>query len=322
MELPPRLRQAVDKMLEGTPLPALQAAANQLSRRYRSETRDGHLHVGEMIAAKAYLAARLPATYAAIRRAISDVAELNAGDAPRTLMDVGAGPGTALWAALEEWPQIEEAILIEASEAMRQVGESLAQEIGPTRLSWRDMKIEGGLPGIEPADLVTLCYVLDELEPATAEALIGRLWALTKEVLLIVEPGTSAGWQRILKARRELIEAGAHIMAPCVHQITCPIVEPDWCHFSRRVARSRIHRLAKGGEVPWEDEKFVYIAASRLPSSARRSRVLAPPKVASGMVRLKLCNPEGEVEERLVTRREGAGFKAAKRLAWGDSLEE
>ncbi|WP_275945279.1 small ribosomal subunit Rsm22 family protein, partial [Brucella melitensis] len=33
--------------------------------------------------------------------------------------------------------------------------------------------------------------------------------------------------------------------------------------FSQRVARSRIHRMTKDAEVPWEDEKFVYLAAVR-----------------------------------------------------------
>jgi len=308
-------------MLEGSSLSELQAAADLLSRRYRSETRDGRLHVSDASAAKAYLATRLPATYAAIRKAISDVAEAGGGS-PKSLLDVGAGPGTALWAAMEEWPDIEQAALIETSSAMREAGERLAQELAPVRLSWRDLAVEGGLPGIERADLVTLCYVLDELEPAAAEVLVGRLWSLTKATLLVVEPGTPAGWRRILKARQRLIQAGAHILSPCVHQLSCPIAEPDWCHFSRRVARSRLHRLAKGGEVPWEDEKFIYLAASRDAAELRGSRVLAPAKAASGMVRLKLCSPAGKVEERLVTRREGAAFKIAKRLDWGDLLEE
>jgi len=321
MELPPRLRQAIDRMLEGTPLADLQSSADLLSRRYRSETRDGRLHVADALAAKAYLATRLPATYAAIRRAISDAAEVS-GESPKSLLDIGSGPGTALWAALEEWPGIDEAVLVEASAAMRGVSEALAQGIGPVRLSWRGMAVEGGLADIDAADLVTLCYVLDELDPDVADALIRRLWALARGMLLVVEPGTPAGWRRILKVRQILIEAGAQIVAPCVHQNGCPIREPDWCHFSRRVARSRLHRLAKGGEVPWEDEKFVYLAASHEAVEARGSRVLAPPRTASGMVRLKLCSAEGQVEERLVTRREGAAFKAAKRLDWGDLLEE
>ena len=41
MELPPLLRRAVDRVLDGTTLTDLAAAAADLSRRYREESRDG-----------------------------------------------------------------------------------------------------------------------------------------------------------------------------------------------------------------------------------------------------------------------------------------
>jgi ribosomal protein RSM22 (predicted rRNA methylase) len=69
--------------------------------------------------------------------------------------------------------------------------------------------------------------------------------------------------------------------------------------------------------VPWEDEKFIYLAASRLPALARPARVLAPPQVSKAGVALKLCEPGGNVAERTVAKREGAPFKAAKKLRWG-----
>jgi ribosomal protein RSM22 (predicted rRNA methylase) len=104
------------------------------------------------------------------------------------------------------------------------------------------------------------------------------------------------------------------------HAAPCPIVAPDWCHFSRRVARSRLHRLAKDGDVPWEDEKFIYLAASRTGDPHPMARVLARPRVASGAIRLKLCNPTGQLEEWLVTKRQGDAFKVARRIDWGDRL--
>ncbi|TIW30854.1 MAG: methyltransferase type 11, partial [Mesorhizobium sp.] len=151
--------------------------------------------------------------------------------------------------------------------------------------------------------------------------LVGRLWQLTAGTLLIVEPGTPAGWQRILAVRQQLIEAGAHVLAPCPHEAPCPLVPPDWCHFSRRVARSRLHRLAKDADVPWEDEKFIYIAAARRPAPARLARVIAPPKAGSGKVRLKLCVPDGNAGETLFSKRDGDAFRIARRLDWGDTLD-
>ncbi len=146
------------------------------------------------------------------------------------------------------------------------------------------------------------------------------MWALTGGMLVVVEPGTPAGFARILAARALLVEAGAHLVAPCPHARPCPIMAPDWCHFARRVARSRIHRLAKGGDVPWEDEKFAYLVASRAPVRGGFARVLAPPRAASGRARLKLCRPDGSLAETLITRRSGAAYKTARRAAWGDAI--
>ncbi|WP_292643504.1 small ribosomal subunit Rsm22 family protein, partial [Mesorhizobium sp.] len=109
-------------------------------------------------------------------------------------------------------------------------------------------------------------------------------------------------------------------LAPCPHRAPCPLAPPDWCHFSRRVARSRLHRLAKDADVPWEDEKFIYVAASRDGPTSHQARVLAPPKSGSGKVLLKLCREDGTAVERLLTKRDGTDFKLARRLDWGDTL--
>lgn len=319
MELPALLRAAVEEILRDTPIADIRKAAEALSQRYRGEVRDGRLHLSERAAATAYLATRLPATYAAVRASLSAVADIRPQWSPRTLLDAGAGPGSVLWAARDQWPSIEHATMVEASEAIRQVGDVLARESG-ARTTWIAADIARGLPALERAELVTLSYVLGELAPAAINPLIGRLWELSQDILLVVEPGTPAGWQRMLLVRDCLIALGAHLIAPCAHPERCPLVAPDWCHFSRRVARSRTHRLAKDADVPWEDEKFIYLAVSRTPDPHPMARVLARPRAASGAVRLKLCSPTGQMEERLVTKRQGDDFKVARRVDWGDRL--
>ncbi|MBW8909290.1 MAG: methyltransferase type 11 [Mesorhizobium sp.] len=320
MELPAPLRQGVDGLLEKVPLPVLKQAAKTLSERYRAELRDGRLHMGEDMAVKAYLATRLPATYAAVRASLDALVATRPDFQPKTLLDIGAGPGTMLWATTDAWPELEQAVLVEASAAVRKVGQSLAAGAIAVRTDWIAGDATIDLDGLQPADLVTIAYVLDEVAPASLPKLVDRLWRLTADTLLIVEPGTPAGWRRVLTARQQLIEAGAHLLAPCPHQVPCPLTPPDWCHFARRVARSRLHRLVKDADVPWEDEKFIYLAASRQPAPARPARVIAPPKAGSGKVVLKLCQPDGSAGEQLFSKRDGEGFKAARRVDWGDAL--
>jgi ribosomal protein RSM22 (predicted rRNA methylase) len=318
IDLPLPLRRAVDEALQGFPPAELARAAEVLSKRYRAELRDGRPHLDGDSAALAYLATRLPATYAAVRSCLEAVGEIRPDFAPRGLLDVGAGPGTALWAATQLWPRLESATMIEGSSVMRKWGERLALRLALRDLAWKTADLRTGLPDAEPRDLVILAYVLDEMEPAARPALIDRLWAATGDMLLLIEPGTSAGWQRILAAREQLLAIGAAIVAPCPHAAACPLQPPDWCHFARRLPRSRLHRQAKGAELPWEDEKFIYLAVSRRQAALPAARVLAYPRAGKGHVRLKLCLATGRAEERVVSRREGAVYKEARGLAWGD----
>jgi ribosomal protein RSM22 (predicted rRNA methylase) len=349
MELPAALRHAVDLALEGIPLGELTRAADTLSQRYRSETRDGRFHLSDELAALAYLATRLPATYAAIRAAMAMVVEQLPDFAPERQIDLGAGPGTALWAALDCWPDITAALLLEGSSSIRRQGEKLIETAMPavaegrTAIAWSTADLgDVGRPatdtsslGHASADLVTLCYVLDELAPAARQRLIEWAWARCDRLLLIVEPGTPAGWHRILAARDQLLEAGGRIIAPCPHQLRCPLLPAEnemaspgsgpWCHFSRRVARSRLHRLAKQADVPWEDEKFIFVAAVKpalqIPASpAPQARVIAPPRGGSGRLQLQLCESDGRRRECLVSKRDGDLYKRARRLGWGDCL--
>jgi ribosomal protein RSM22 (predicted rRNA methylase) len=328
MELPPALRQAVDLALQGHSPSALARAAEQLSARYRGEVRDGTLHLAEDLAARAYLAVRLPATFAAVRAAMEFVGERRPDWSPHSLLDVGSGPGTAIWAAESRWGIIPSITAIEASQPIGRLGQQLlesgSREGGsrpPGALVWETADLTGGLPNQSPRDLVTVAYVLNELSPEQQSALIDRLWALTADTLLIVEPGTPAGWQRILAARQRLIAAGAQLIAPCPHAAACPLAAPDWCHFSRRVARTRVHQLVKDVELAWEDEKYLYLAVTRTPlETSAGARILIPPRHGSGRVLVKLCTPAGRAEERLITKREGEIYKRARRSDWGDSL--
>src|SRR4029077_1358884 len=114
-------------------------------------------------------------------------------------------------------------------------------------------------------DLVTAAYVLAELPEAAAAGTARELWSAASQMLVLVEPGTPGGFARIRAARAALIEAGGHVVAPCTHDNECPIQQPDWCHFSQRLARSRDHMIAKGRKVPFGDERYAYVAGAGVP---------------------------------------------------------
>ena len=114
-------------------------------------------------------------------------------------------------------------------------------------------------------------------------ASLDHAWSLAGDTLAIIEPGTTAGYERVLAVRAAVIAAGGSTLAPCPHDAPCPLPEGDWCHFATRLARSRTHRLAKGAERGFEDEKFAYVVLTRSPHPARlTARVLRRPDLRPG----------------------------------------
>lgn len=302
--LPPALAEAV-RRVGGVD-------AGSLSERYRSKERSGTVaRSAEDVAA--YAVTRLPATYAAVAVVLREAAARLPGFAPRTQLDLGAGLGAALWAARETWPSLERAVAVEAEPEMARLGRELAPFA-----DWR----AGRLPAVPdgPFDLVTVSYVLNELDEAARDETVDRAWAAAPAgCVVVVEPGTPDGYVRVLRARDRLLAAGALTVAPCPHDRPCPLEPPDWCHFAVRLPRSAAHRAAKGAVLGHEDEKFSYVAAARTTGPRALARVLRHPQIKPGHVRLQLCTPEG-IADATVSKRHGELFKRARKISWGEDL--
>jgi ribosomal protein RSM22 (predicted rRNA methylase) len=279
----------------------------RLSAAYRGENRARAARTRTEVAA--YLAYRAPATYAAAAAVFRQVTVQRPDWQPRSLLDIGAGPGVAAWAAREAWPTLEELTLLEVEPEMVRAG----RELIPAA-SWvaDDLASARGT-----ADLVVVSYVLGELPDAAAAA--ATLWPRAADTIVFVEPGTPAGYHRILAARAAVLEAGGFTVAPCPHDLPCPLPADDWCHFAVRLPRSKLHRRAKGVELGYEDEKFSYAVLSREPVRPAVARIIRQPQVRSGHVHLVTSEPDG-IHQRTVSRKEGARFKEAKNAAWGDVL--
>jgi ribosomal protein RSM22 (predicted rRNA methylase) len=313
--LPEALRAAIDRELEGVSLQQLTQAAAQLSQTYRSGK-----PTSSVKSILAYLVTRLPATYAALSAVFSELLERWPSFVPKSLLDLGAGPGTASWAVCAHFESCQQFTPVEREEEMIRVGEQLASEHSSLRLAqWRRGDLLSGLD-VDPHDLVVLSYAIGELAPDAIPAVIDKAWVAAKEVLVIIEPGTPAGFERIRKVRDQLIVAGGHLVAPCPHHVECPMKGGDWCHFSQRLERTPFHRLAKAGALGYEDEKYSYVIVSKTPLIRPQARVLRSPQRHSGHIDLVLCTERGLVREK-VTRKEGERYKRARKVEWGEGWE-
>ena len=318
MDLPAALRVAIDRELEGRPRGDLARRTAATTAAYRGG-RTSAAAIKDEGDALAYALARLPATYAATAAVFAEARRMAPGFAPSSLLDAGSGPGGGSWAAREAWASVGQVTWLDASLPFLSLAARLAAGSPLAGAETRRGDLTAG--AFPTADLVLASYALAEI-PETGQAqVVAALWDATGGVLALVEPGTTGGYARILAARATLIAGGAEVLAPCPHHGPCPLAAPDWCHFSVRLARSRDHRLAKGGEVPFEDEKFAYLLAARphVAAQARTPRVLARPKAGKPGIELKLCTTDG-LEQRFVARRDKPAHARARRLNWGDAL--
>lgn len=322
MELPFNLRTAIENELASQSANKLAALSAQLSDSYRAgiPIKEGkYLQSDDDVAA--YAAFRLPATFAAIYSAISQIKDRSPLWNPKTLLDVGAGPGTAMWAASTLLAGLENITLLEQEGNMISLGKRLSANSPLTSVQeakWIKADITGAWE-VSPEELVIASYVLNELPQDRRSVFIKQLWDSTSDTLLIIEPGTPTGYLRIKQAREQLLAAGAKTIAPCPHDKPCPLDESDWCHFSQRVARTPLHRKVKAGELSYEDEKFSFLCMSRSSGLAIKGLVIRHPQVRKGHIQLKLCTPEG-LTSIVVTHKDKELFRKTRELNWGSII--
>jgi ribosomal protein RSM22 (predicted rRNA methylase) len=167
-------------------------------------------------------------------------------------------------------------------------------------------------------DLVICCYALNELRESQRAEFIRKVWARTRNLLVVIEPGTKLGFANVLAVRTRLLAEGALLAAPCPNSLACPMASVgDWCHFAARVERTAEHRRLKDATLGHEDEKFSYVAFARPEVQIPQARIVRHPKIFSGYAQLALCR-EGEIANSTVTRSMKEDWRRLKRLGWGD----
>src|SRR5438128_259943 len=122
--LPDPLQNAIDQEIKGIPFETLQKASLELSERYRHPSySQGFTSPAQRLV---YLITRAPATYAATKKVLEEVRRRHPHLTIRSLLDMGAGPGTAMWAAKEVFPEIERVTLLETDGFLVTLGKRLA----------------------------------------------------------------------------------------------------------------------------------------------------------------------------------------------------
>lgn len=324
LSLPADLEAAIGEALRGLPTSQWVSAARALSERYRAERASAARPLAQgHNEALGYAGMILPAAYAQLSGAMAATAERVPGWAPSSMLDIGSGPGTALWAAVETWPSLQMLTAWEREPAFIALGRQLARASDNPAISdarWEQVTLGGTLPPNSASyDLVVLGHLLNELGETLQRQVVALAWELCAGVLLIVEPGTSAAFPNVKAAREQLLDLGAKTIAPCAHDMACPLVG-DWCHFPQKLHRPAYQRRAKEGTAGWEESKFSYAAMSRFaPDKSIWGRLIHQPHTSKIGVELAVSSREGIVKPR-VSKRDHKLYRQLSDLRWGDTL--
>ncbi|XP_008437428.2 uncharacterized protein LOC103482845 [Cucumis melo] len=246
----------------------------------------------------AYVASRMPAVFSACYRVLNEVRRRLPDFSPTSVLDFGAGTGSGFWALREVWPHsIQKVNIVEPSQSMQRAGQSLIQGLKNLPLIHGYDSIQSLNKDISKSerehDLVIASYVLGEIPSFQDRVTIVRqLWNLTKDVLVLVEPGTPQGSNIISQMRSHILwmekrkwkkyenkkniaskdlvtqTCGAYVVAPCPHDGKCPLENSGkYCHFVQRLQRTttqRTYKHSKGKSLRgFEDEKFSFVAFRR-----------------------------------------------------------
>ena len=322
MKLPAIVEQKIEEKLERINLSELKQISNKLSNRYMNEERKGQYLLSKDIEAISYLVIRMPATYCAVKTILD---KINIQEDVKSYIDVGAGTGAASIGILEKF-NIQEGICIEREKSMQDLGKEILKQVqDKEKINWVNLDIEKNDIDIK-ADLVITSYMINEIEEKNRLNIVRKLLNLTNKYLIIIEPGTPAGFNNIRKIHEYAIENKIKILAPCIGNFKCTLPDDDWCHSIVRVERNKVHKYLKDGDAPYEDEKFSYIVLYKENKENKEKieikkavRVLRPPIIEKGKITLKICY-NGIIEEKVITKKNKELFKIAKKAKCGDAI--
>jgi len=304
MQLPEHVRRGIEERADAVGFAELRRAVAAISEAYRT---GGAVRLASAERAAAYLAVRMPATYAAAYAVLREVRERLGARAIESVLDAGAGAGAASLAARELFPAAR-ITMVERDAALAAAARDWLPD---AQFVSADVERLDKFP---PHDLVMAAYALGEMERPPG----ARLWDAARVAFVAIEPGSARGFTVVRQIRDSLLARSARMLAPCPHESACPLAAPEWCHFATRVERSRIHRRLKEADLNYEDEKFSYVALAREPAELAPARIIRRVRQRPGLIELELCGRAGVRSER-VTRGAREAFRAARHAAWGDA---
>ncbi len=276
----------------------LKLSYSEISRNYRQQQYK-ELNKDQVLA---YAIGRMPATYSVINYVIQKF--LNKYKLFSNVLDIGSGCGSLAIALLDK--NVIYTALEKSTSMINMFKILLGEDIKVFQQDIYSYNIKNQYEAIFAS------YCVNEMKDK--EFVLKKIFDLSSRYVFIIEPGTPIGYSNIISAKKVAKEKGFHSILPCSMDI-CHLKNKDWCHFSIRVQRNKIHTNIKRGSLPYEDEKFSYVIFSknRL-DDILHNTIIKRPIRKSGHSIFDVCTQNGI--KRLIL----SNKSIKQKLYWGDEI--
>lgn len=279
--------------------------------------------------ALAYMALRFPATYAQISGAFMQIKERIPAWNPRTLLDVGCGPGTAILAARALFPSLEHVTGVDQVEYFISLAKELAYVAEPTlKVAWQRDTVSRWIdtPDTERYDVIVVANVMNELPGILKTRLLEKLDRLCAGMMVIVEPGTSHGVMLIERFAKSFVGKRT-LVAPYIDN-SFVHDEHTWIHFSQRFQRPdflrRLRQSMRESDLmasDFEDATYSYVACGTVPDQKPLWGIsIGNVEKYKGYLLVPILTRDGIIRARVLKRNKD-DYNTAKEIRWGSQLD-
>ncbi|CEG36372.1 hypothetical protein F443_15726 [Plasmopara halstedii] len=290
-----------------------------------------------------FLSFEIEATYACTHAVFSELQKRLPHFKPKSMLDFGAGPGTASWVAKNFFDHsLKKFRVVEPSQSMVDAAEVLLEDFPGLSVRRSIADLSRDIDAGNKFDLIVVGYVFSDMtNDYERVATTSALWELLSEdgCLVLVDRGSPWGSHHVRSARQFVLDSvardengwkQAHVVAPCPHQFECPAAGSTWCHFVQR--SPVVHRPREVTTKRWHGQKgskFSYLIMQKKRKSSEGNaisqtrhnfaRMLRSPLFATRHVYLDLCTPTGNLERRTVTKGKSLRevYRASRKAKWG-----
>lgn len=313
MILPSDVQEKVNNLFVGLNKKTLLSGREELTNKYKSGQAINKSVIESKQDGIVYAISRMPATFAVIYSLLETLINQGKIENISSIIDIGSGTGAGFFASRELFGDAEIS-LFEREKNMIDVFDKF--ETGVKVNLFDFMRDEINLK----ADLVMTNYVFSELSEEGRKIALTKMLNSSNRFVLIVDTGTPRTYENFMRVKKWAIESGYNISAPCMSE-KCGL-KNDYCQFFARVDRSSLQKLAKNGELTYEDEKYFYLLIDKNLNSAGDDvleRVIRRPILKTNFVELKVCSSKGVIQ-KTITKKDKVAYQRAKKVKVNEIL--